>query len=126
MSNCPFCSIDKEDIVFEEDYVLAIYDKYPVSTGHMLILPKFHDEKYFATCLRSILWAMVDRCKLYLDAKYSPDGYNVGINIGEAAGQTVEHMHIHLIPRYEGDVDNPAGGVRGVIPERQKYGGGSN
>lgn len=126
MSDCPFCSIDKEDIVFEEDYVLAIYDKYPVSNGHMLIIPKFHDEQYFETCLKSRLWAMVDRCKLYLDKKYNPDGYNVGINIGEAAGQTVEHMHIHLIPRYEGDVENPAGGIRGVIPERQKYGGDSD
>ena len=118
---CSFCDVDKEDIILEHDYVFAIYDNYPVTEGHMLVIPKFHNEKYFNSCLKSMLWSMIDRCKLHLDKEYSPDGYNIGINIGEAAGQTVDHFHIHVIPRYEGDMDNPEGGVRGVIPGKQKY-----
>ena len=64
---------------------------------------------------------VVNRCKIILERKYKPDGFNLGINVGQAAGQSIPHLHIHLIPRYVGDVENPLGGVRGVIPEKQKY-----
>ena len=67
------------------------------------------------------LWLLVNHCKKLLTERFHPDGFNVGINVGEAAGQSVFHVHIHLIPRYKGDVENPKGGVRGVIPNKQKY-----
>lgn len=118
---CVFCELDYEDIILENDNVIAIFDKYPVSEGHMLIIPKYHNEKYFNSYIRSDLWGLVDKCKEYLDEKYKPDGYNIGMNLGESAGQTINHLHIHLIPRYEGDLDNPEGGVRGVIPEKRMY-----
>lgn len=118
---CPFCS-DK-DIIMENSHAIAIYDKYPVNPGHMLIIPKRHFNDYFDATddEKKAIWALVDKCKRFLDDKYHPDGYNVGINAGAAAGQTVMHLHVHLIPRYEGDMDNPAGGVRGVIPEKRMY-----
>jgi len=66
-------------------------------------------------------WDLVDRMKLRIDEEFEPDGYNVGVNIGPLAGQSVPHIHIHVIPRYKGDRENPGGRVRGVIPEKQKY-----
>jgi len=65
--------------------------------------------------------SLVDEMKIIIDRDYNPDGYNIGVNIGKAAGQSVPHIHIHMIPRYWGDVENPKGGVRGVIPHKQKY-----
>ena len=70
---------------------------------------------------KQALWALVDEARTFLDAKFHPAGYNIGLNVGPAAGQTVMHMHIHVIPRYERDMREPEGGVRGVIPEKQKY-----
>lgn len=121
--NCIFCNIDKERIVAENEGAYAIYDGFPVSKGHMLIIPKKHFNSYFEADeeTKAQLWKLVDECKEALDKKYSPDGYNIGINCGEAAGQTVMHLHIHLIPRYKGDIDNPRGGVRGVIPDKRIY-----
>lgn len=89
----------------------------------MLIIPKRHFSNYFqATTKEKIcIWSLVEECKVYLDEKFNPDGYNVGINVGTAAGQTIMHLHVHLIPRYEGDLDNPMGGVRGVIPDKRIY-----
>ena len=89
----------------------------------MLIVPKNHIATYFDSGAedKKYLWELVEECKRYLDGRYSPDGYNVGINCGEAAGQTVMHLHIHLIPRYVGDIENPRGGVRGVIPDKRMY-----
>jgi diadenosine tetraphosphate (Ap4A) HIT family hydrolase len=91
--------------------------------GHLLIIPGRHVASVFEATSIEIpdLWNLVCRAKEYLDQKYSPDGYNIGINDGESAGQTVMHLHIHLIPRYRDDMDDPRGGVRGVIPEKQKY-----
>lgn len=67
------------------------------------------------------MWALVEEAKTLLDNKFHPDGYNLGVNVGEMAGQTIEHAHLHLIPRYRGDVEKPRGGVRGVIPAKQQY-----
>lgn len=121
--NCIFCNIDNERIVTENEGAYAIYDGFPVSKGHMLIIPKKHFNNYFEADeeTKAQLWKLVDECKEALDKKYNPDGYNVGINCGEASGQTVMHLHIHLIPRYKGDIDNPRGGVRGVIPDKRIY-----
>ena len=121
--NCIFCEIDKSRIKLENELGYAIFDGFPVSKGHMLIIPKRHIETYFEAVEdeKKLLWCLVDECKNYLDNEFNPDGYNVGINCGKAAGQSVMHLHIHIIPRYNGDMDNPKGGVRGVIPEKRIY-----
>ena len=109
--------------LLESEIGFVIYDGFPVSEGHCLIVPHRVYANYFDSTEEEIvgLQALVVEAQKLLREKFSPDGFNVGINCGEAAGQTVPHMHIHVIPRYEGDMDNPRGGVRGVIPSKQKY-----
>ena len=109
--------------ILESDFSIAFYDRFPVSNGHILIIPKEHYETYFDLPLevRNDMLSLLDQMKLKLDEKYKPSGYNIGINSGASAGQTVFHCHIHLIPRYDGDMDDPRGGVRGVKPDKQKY-----
>ncbi|MFZ5810000.1 MAG: HIT domain-containing protein [Chloroflexota bacterium] len=122
--HCPFCAPDAErELLTESATAYAILDKYPVSTGHALVIPKKHVPDYFelSSHSKTALWLMTDRLKMLLTERYHPDGFNVGINIGQAAGQTVPHVHIHLIPRYAGDVENPRGGVRHVIPGKGEY-----
>ncbi|MDW5300713.1 MAG: HIT family protein [Sedimentibacter sp.] len=121
--NCIFCNIEKDRIITENETAYAVYDGFPVNKGHMLIIPKKHIKDYFETNEQDKdgLWKLVDECKKIVDKKFNPDGYNIGINCGEAAGQTVMHLHIHLIPRYKGDIENPKGGVRGVIPNKRIY-----
>ena len=100
---CLFCSQAIRDVaIMENDGAFAIYDKYPQSKGHVLIIPKNHSENFFETTMpeRLALYMLLDRVKNYLDEKYSPDGYNVVLNCGKAAGQEIMHTHIHLIPRY--------------------------
>lgn len=121
---CPFCSISNDiKIIYETTNTLSFYDIYPVSNGHTLIIPKQHIENYFTIeeKLQMELWQSVNKVKKILDNLYKPQGYNTGINIGKAAGQSIFHTHIHLIPRYQNDCQNPLGGVRGVIAEKQKY-----
>ena len=121
---CPFCnSSPKQTILFENTVCRALFDQFPVSPGHLLVIPKRHVASYFELAFEEQcqLWAAVNHCKALLDACFHPDGYNVGINVNEAAGQSIPHIHIHLIPRYSGDVQNPRGGVRGVIPAKQNY-----
>ena len=122
-SSCPFCSIDRDRIVAEGDLALAIRDGFPVSPGHSLIVSRRHVGSWFETTVdeRLEMLTLVDALKAALDDEFGPAGYNIGINVGEAAGQTVGHLHVHLIPRFEGDVDDPRGGVRFVIPERGNY-----
>jgi diadenosine tetraphosphate (Ap4A) HIT family hydrolase len=119
---CPFCNLEREKIL-ESELSFAIYDGFPVNEGHLLIIPKRHTANYFDLSLeeQKDCIELLNRVKLIVQAKYNPAGFNVGININEAAGQTVSHVHIHLIPRYEGDVEETRGGVRGVIPERRNY-----
>ena len=121
--NCIFCNIEKEKIILESEYSIAFYDNYPVNLGHTLIIPKRHVSNHFELSKneKNDIWELVDKLKIIIDKKHSPNGYNIGINIGKSAGQTIFHSHIHLIPRYNGDVSNPKGGVRGVIPNKQKY-----
>ena len=127
MDNCPFCKIErlinKDRIVYQDDTWIAIYDNYPVSEGHVLLIPKRHVETFFNLNMIEFgsLGVTIGIIKMILDKKFHPDGYNIGANCGEVAGQTVMHCHIHIIPRYKGDMENPRGGVRGVIPEKQKY-----
>jgi diadenosine tetraphosphate (Ap4A) HIT family hydrolase len=123
-TGCPFCSPDSErELIVESATAYAIYDKFPVNKGHALIIPKKHCSDYFDLTFReqSACIFMLNQVKKLLEKRFNPDGFNVGINIGINAGQTVDHVHIHLIPRYEGDVEDPRGGIRAVIPNKQKY-----
>ena len=123
MKDCVFCNIPKESILFETSDCIAMFDAYPVSKGHTLLISKKHYKTYFdlPEILRPSMDYWLRHIKDILDEKYRPDGYNVGFNCGESAGQTIDHFHIHIIPRYKGDVENPRGGVRGVIPSKQNY-----
>lgn len=126
-TNCFFCNVFNRSIqakiVADYDYCYVMEDSYPVSKGHLLIISKNHVENWFAANMKikeNIIKAL-DEVKIHLDKQHHPDGYNIGINCGIDAGQTINHLHLHLIPRYYGDVENPHGGVRGVIPSKQKY-----
>jgi superfamily II DNA or RNA helicase/diadenosine tetraphosphate (Ap4A) HIT family hydrolase len=120
---CPFCELPRERVVLENEVALAVRDGFPVSPGHTLVLPRRHVASFFAASAaeREGLLALVEEVKARLDAELHPDGYNVGWNDGEAAGQTVMHLHLHVIPRYRDDLDDPRGGVRLVIPEAGNY-----
>lgn len=123
-NNCPFCNLSKNvEIICESDTCVAFYDKYPVSPGHALIIPKRHVASYFDLTdqEREAMNQMLQYVKKKVDERFRPDGYNIGINVNKTAGQSVFHVHMHLIPRYAGDVEDPKGGVRGVIPNKQKY-----
>lgn len=124
--DCPFCAPGPErELLTESATAYAIFDKYPVSPGHSLVIPKKHVADYFdlSTHAKTACWLMVDRVKMLLADRFHPDGFNVGVNVGPAAGQSVPHVHIHLIPRYAGDAAHPRGGVRHVIPGKGDYGG---
>lgn len=114
--DCIFCT--KDDILLENDLAKAFWDLHPVRKGHLLVVPKQHYATYFdvPAATRVAMDQLVDQAKAYLDQRYQPAGYNLGINVGAAAGQTVMHAHIHLIPRYTGDVKDPRGGIRKMIP----------
>lgn len=121
MIQCPFCKL--RDVEHSTEYFNIIYDKFPVSKGHLLVISKRHIASYFDLCgaEKNELVYIIDTLQKYLIDKYHPNGFNIGFNDGECAGQTINHFHLHIIPRYNGDMDNPQGGVRGVIPEKQKY-----
>ena len=120
---CTFCSLPKSRIEDENDLAIWIYDAFPISKGHSLIIPKRHISSFFdATNVeRNALFALLEKAKSIVEKKYTPDSFNIGINDGPAAGQTVPHLHMHLIPRYQGDVADPRGGIRWIIPERADY-----
>lgn len=124
MDECSFCRAESErSIIASSALSLAFFDGFPVSPGHTLIIPKRHVASFFDLTQdeRKDLFDMADEVKRILDERFHPDGYNIGVNVGEAAGQSIFHVHLHLIPRYSGDVPNPRGGVRGVIPQKQNY-----
>ena len=123
MDKCPFCNINNSEIILESEYSVAIHDKFPVNNGHTLIIPKRHTSNYFSLKKeeKKDIWNFVDEIAKLLTKKFSPAGFNIGVNINKSAGQTIPHVHIHVIPRYKNDVDDPTGGVRGVIPSKQKY-----
>ncbi|WP_287429529.1 HIT family protein [Carnobacterium sp.] len=123
MENCLFCHLEESVPILENELAKAFFDKIPVSKGHLLIIPKRHAENYFDLTLpeKKAIDELLLACKHFIDTQYQPDGYNIGANCGETAGQTIFHCHIHLIPRYQGDLSNPRGGVRGVIPDKRIY-----
>lgn len=120
---CPFCDLTERRPTAANALAVAFRDSFPVNPGHTLIIPKRHVPTWFeATREEQVaILELTDQIKVQLDAELHPAGYNLGLNVGEAAGQTVPHLHLHLIPRFGGDVDDPTGGVRFVIPQRGNY-----
>jgi diadenosine tetraphosphate (Ap4A) HIT family hydrolase len=120
---CPFCSLPAERIVAANDHAFVIRDGFPVSPGHTLIIPRRHVASFFDVTWqeREAMLALVAKSRDQLQQEFSPDGFNLGINDGVAAGQTVMHVHMHLIPRYAGDREDPRGGVRWVLPDAADY-----
>lgn len=116
---CPFC----ERLAGGDALAGRLPDAYPVADGHTLVVPRRHESDLFALAPAEwdAVWQLVADVKAELEVTYSPDGFNVGVNVGAAAGQTVAHAHVHVIPRFEGDVPDPRGGVRWVIPEKAPY-----
>jgi diadenosine tetraphosphate (Ap4A) HIT family hydrolase len=121
--SCPFCTLPVARIIGESQYGIVIRDGYPISPGHTLLISRRHVGSFFDLSIeeRSDLLELLDVAKATIDRELSPDGYNIGINDGRAAGQTVPHLHIHLIPRYKGDRSESRGGVRWIIPEKADY-----
>lgn len=125
MDECLFCKWkeEKEKIVLENELAFARFDEFAVSKGHILFMTKRHTKDFFSTTIeeKNAIFDLIDQAKRMIDEEYQPTGYNIGMNCGVSAGQSVMHIHVHLIPRYDGDVENPRGGVRGVIPKKQNY-----
>jgi diadenosine tetraphosphate (Ap4A) HIT family hydrolase len=120
---CPFCRIASEQIIAESSLTLSIRDAFPVSPGHTLVIPKRHFSDLFDATDDEIaeIWHALRQAADTLGAELHPDGFNVGVNVGEAAGQTVSHLHVHLIPRHAGDQPDPRGGIRRIFPELADY-----
>lgn len=121
--SCPFCALPAERILLLADEALVIRDAFPVSPGHTLVIPRRHIGSFFelTDAERACMVELLAKAKAELDLSFQPDGFNIGINDGAAAGQTVPHLHLHLIPRYRGDAPDPRGGVRWVLPAKAKY-----
>lgn len=122
-NNCVFCNYESLAVLCESETMYLMMDEYPVSKGHMLVIPKRHVKSFFDMLDRELfeMYQLLQWGKNKLRKQYHPSGYNIGINEGKVAGQTIMHLNIHLIPRYEDDVDNPIGGIRGVIPDKKTY-----
>ena len=123
-NSCLFCITKKDDIIDENEFAYATFDSYPVSSQHCLIVPKRHIKDYFELNKEEIIGCdqLIKKIKNQVEKNDKTiKGFNIGINSGKVAGQSIMHCHIHLIPRREGDVENPQGGVRGVIPLKQHY-----
>lgn len=121
--SCPFCQASPDRIFHEGSLVLGLWDGYPVSPGHALLIPRRHIPTWFDATPeeQQELTAAIETARAAILARHRPDGFNVGMNLGAAAGQTVGHLHLHVIPRYAGDVPDPRGGVRWVVPQRADY-----
>jgi diadenosine tetraphosphate (Ap4A) HIT family hydrolase len=120
---CPFCALPTARVLLRNDSAIVIRDAYPVSPGHTLVIPVRHVASFFDTTAgeRTAMLNLIEAAKHQLQVEFDPAGYNIGVNDGAAAGQTVGHLHIHLIPRYPGDQPDSRGGVRWVIPEKADY-----
>lgn len=120
---CPFCAIDPARLVHESALVRILRDGFPVSPGHLLLVPHRHIESWFEATPeeQQALTGAIAIARSLVEQDLQPDGYNIGMNLGKAAGQTVMHLHLHVIPRYRGDVAKPRGGIRHVIPDKADY-----
>ncbi len=120
---CAFCNLPDDRIAMANDLAIGIRDGFPVSNGHTLVIPKRHVGSFFETTPdeRKALFDLLDAAKNALTTEFQPAAYNIGINDGPAAGQTVPHLHIHLIPRYADDDSDPRGGIRKIFPKKANY-----
>jgi diadenosine tetraphosphate (Ap4A) HIT family hydrolase len=120
---CLFCKPPRDRIFFRAELVIGLWDAYPVSPGHALLITQRHIPTWFEANAEELdaLFRAIDAAKTIIEQNHRPDGYNIGVNCGAAAGQTIFHLHIHLIPRFAGDVADPRGGVRYVIPQNANY-----
>ena len=125
MSECPFCTLPPAGRWIENATAVALEDRYPISPGHTLVVPRRHVESVFDLAPAEMLdlGALVMEARRRLNEALKPDGFNVGVNDGLGAGQTVMHAHVHVVPRFRGDVPDPRGGVRWVLPEKARYWG---
>lgn len=116
MNQCLFCAYPETEVIAENELAIAFFDKFPVNTGHVLIVPKRHFADFFEATREEIkaIIELLFGVKESLQDRFNPDGYNVGVNVGAAAGQTIFHLHLHVIPRYRGDVEDPRGGIRKI------------
>ncbi len=123
MADCPFCSIASEKMIAQDSLTFTVRDTLPVSPGHTLILPKRHIASIFEATKEEVaaLWEAVQQARAQLLKEFSPDGFNIGINDGLVSGQTILHLHIHIIPRFKGDMPDPRGGIRWIFPDKAKY-----
>jgi diadenosine tetraphosphate (Ap4A) HIT family hydrolase len=122
-SNCLFCNLPEERVLFSNEFGSVIKDAYPISIGHALIISKLHVGSLFQLdqMQQLELIKLIEIARGLIESTLAPDAYNVGINDGAEAGQTIPHLHIHLIPRYKNDQVDPRGGVRWIFPEKAKY-----
>ena len=122
-TSCPFCNLPSERVVHSNDIGVVIRDGFPVSSGHTLIIPRRHIESFFNLNIEEKmgLLSLLEMAKAGIDQEFGPQSFNIGINDGPAAGQTIPHLHIHLIPRFIGDIPDPRGGVRWIIPDKADY-----
>lgn len=120
---CPFCTPDPKRIFHAGEWILGLWDGFPVSPGHALLVPRRHVASWFDASPEELrdLAAAISIAREAIARRHRPDGFNVGMNLGRAAGQTVEHLHVHVIPRYLGDVGDPRGGIRWVVPAQAPY-----
>lgn len=123
MQPCDFCNREGRKIIAENDDFYSFFDHYPVNPGHALVVPKEHYKEIEDIPFEKVhnMIEVIRKTRRYIYIFYDPDGFNVGMNLGYAAGQTINHLHFHIIPRYKGDVPDPRGGIRGVIPNKKLY-----
>ncbi len=124
-TDCPFCQLEQRRIMLENDFAAAFPDGFPIANGHTLVVPKRHVASLFDLSEeeQEALWKLVAQVRGRLMAELKPDGFNIGLNDGPAAGQTVMHAHVHVIPRRQGDTEDPRGGVRWILPKKAQYWG---
>jgi diadenosine tetraphosphate (Ap4A) HIT family hydrolase len=117
-ADCELCRFDQ--VLFEAPDAYVRFDNNSLSRGHVLVIPRRHVASFFdmTAAEKASVIALLDRAKTHIEAEFHPDGYNIGVNVGRAAGQSRMHVHVHLIPRYTGDVADPSGGIRCVLPKR--------
>jgi diadenosine tetraphosphate (Ap4A) HIT family hydrolase len=123
MNTCPFCAVSADRILLQNELMAAIHDAFPLSKGHTLVIPRRHVTSVFELNEDEFvaMWLTVHEVRKVLQTAHRPSAFNVGINDGKEAGQTVSHAHVHVIPRYTGDVPDPRGGVRSVLPSKARY-----
>lgn len=124
MSECIFCiRVQSNEFLLSNEHAVAFPDGYPLSLGHTLVVPRIHEADIFRIPheVRAAVWRLVDEVHSRLNEELNPDGFNIGVNVLGAAGQTIDHAHVHVIPRHIGDVEDPRGGVRWVIPSKAPY-----